>query len=438
MLIDIKRIKVEHKEDATKRARKDFGNIFSLAKSIKQHGLLHPIVVSDCTDPDYNYVLVAGERRLRAVIYNGEENIRATLFEDMSSIERKEVELEENIVRLDLSWQEKCKMLKQLDALKRKIHGSATQAHSSEGWGIKETAEVVGMSVGSVNQDIKLAKDLEENPELVRKVERLPKHAARKIVKQELEAKVLRRQIERKELTVSADLRLGPAEHLIDELEDESVHLWLTDPPFGSAEIVKVSKTDCAGGGMPLYNLTETNVSDDMTMMKVYKELIPKVYRKLVPGAHIYVFFGHSWYTDLLRMLRDAGFIVDDSPLIWHKERVSIQAKDMHYMSSYEAIFFGHKPPTKRILTKPVPNVLSIPSAAPQMRVHPLMKPFDLLKIFIINSSNPGEVVLDTFAGSAMTLIAARKLQRSAIGFEKDEGNYLRAQKFMEKELGNG
>jgi len=433
--IDITKIKVEHKEDTTRRSRRDFGNVFSLAKSIKQHGLLHPIVVSNCTDPDYDYVLVAGERRLRAVIYNGDKDIAATLFEDMTSIEQKEVELEENIVRLDLSWHEKCRMLEQLDALKRERYGSATQARESDGWGIKETAEVVGMSVGSVAQDIKLAKDLEDNPELIKKVARLPKHAARKIVKQEIEASMLRRQIARKELIVNADLRLGKAEQLIDELKDESVHLWLTDPPFGSAEIVKVSKSDCAGGGMPLYNLTETNVSDDITMMKVYKKLIPAVYRKLVPGAHIYVFFAHSWYTDLLRMLRDAGFIVDDSPIIWHKERVSIQAKDMHYMSSYEAIFFGHKPPTKRILTKPVANVISIPSAAPQMRVHPLMKPFGLLKIFITNSSNPGEVVLDTFAGSARTLIAARKLQRSAVGFEMDEGNFLRAQKFMEKEL---
>lgn len=436
MLVDVTKIKVEKKDAKVRRARTDFGDIISLADSIKRHGLFHPIVVdTDTTPSEYDYILVAGERRLRAVIFNGQKEIETTLFNNMTAFERKEVELEENVVRKDLLWHERCETLRQLDELKRQRYGSATRAHDSKGWGLEDTANVAGMSKQAVGQDVKLARDLIEHPELVKKVSHLPKHAARKIVKQEIEAVMLRHQIANKELIITADLRLGRAEELIDELENESVHLLLTDPPFGSSKIVSVSKSKGAGGKMPLYNTTETNVANDVAMMKVYKKLIPAVYKKLVPGAHIYVFFGHSWYTDLIRMLRDVGFIVDDSPIIWHKERVSIEAKDMHYMQSYEAILFGHKPPVKRILSKPVANVIPIPSIAPQIRVHPLMKPFDLLKIFIENSSNAGEIVLDPFAGSGATLIAARKLERSSIGFELDEGNYLRAQAFISKEL---
>jgi site-specific DNA-methyltransferase (adenine-specific) len=134
-------------------------------------------------------------------------------------------------------------------------------------------------------------------------------------------------------------------------------------------------------------------------------------------------------------MLNNAGFIVDAQPLIWYKERVSVMAKDMHYMSSYEAIFFGHKPPVGRILTKPVSNVLSVPALSHQAKVHPLQRPHDLLKILIENSTGVGDTVLDTFAGSASTLVSARKLQRNAIAFEKDEGNFLRAQEWISKEF---
>ena len=107
-------------------------------------------------------------------------------------------------------------------------------------------------------------------------------------------------------------------------------------------------------------------------------------------------------------------------------------AKDIHYVSSYEAVLFGYKPPMKRILRKPINNVILISSIAPQKRIHPLQKPFELLKIFIENSSHVGELILDPFAGSASTLIASSRLKRSAIGYEIDSNNYLRAQNFME------
>ena len=68
---------------------------------------------------------------------------------------------------------------------------------------------------------------------------------------------------------------------------------------------------------------------------------------------------------------------------------------------------------------------------AHQTRIHSLQRPYDLLKLLIENSSGVGDVVLDTFAGSASTLVAAKKLQRNAVGFEMDEGNFLRAQAYL-------
>jgi len=167
-------------------------------------------------------------------------------------------------------------------------------------------------------------------------------------------------------------------------------------------------------------------------MLKTYNALIPELFRVLKPGAHFYMFFGHAWYPYLVINFRLKGFIVDDQPIIWNKMRCSIMAKDMHYMSSYEAILFGHKPPSTRILKKPVLNILNFPAIPGQKRVHSLQRPFDLLKLLIENSSVPGETILDCFAGSGSTIHAAKKLQRTGIGFELDEGNFLRAQKFIQ------
>jgi len=438
MKVKIQSIKVEKKNDLTKRHRRDFGDILKLAESIEEHGLMHPIVVDKDPSGENEYILIAGERRIRACIFNGWSDIPVTVFSEMDDLDRKICELEENTMREDLSWQEQVEAVRQLDALKREKYGDAvTNQHDDKkgGWRLKDTADMIGVSKGTVSQDINLARQLQDRPDLRKKVAKLPKHAARKIINQTLEEEMLKRHVESKKIKLSASLKHGDCTVLIDDLRDESIDLWLTDPPFGDANIVKVSGADSPSKGMPLYNMTTTNVGTDVDMADVYRKLLPKVFNKLKPGAHIYVFFAHSWYCRLTHMLRETGFIIDDQPIVWDKCRVSVMAKDLHYMSSYEAILFGYKPPAGRILTKPVANVLSYPALPHQRKTHPLQRPYDLLKILIENSSSIGQTVLDTFAGSASTIVAARRLQRNAVGFEIDEGNFLRAQEWINKEI---
>lgn len=52
---------------------------------------------------------------------------------------------------------------------------------------------------------------------------------------------------------------------------------------------------------------------------------------------------------------------------------------------------------------------------------HPTQKPLELMRRIIRASSNPGEIVLDPFAGSGTTLLAAIQEGRLAFGIEQDE-----------------
>ncbi|PHO04187.1 XRE family transcriptional regulator [Rhodobacteraceae bacterium 4F10] len=52
---------------------------------------------------------------------------------------------------------------------------------------------------------------------------------------------------------------------------------------------------------------------------------------------------------------------------------------------------------------------------------HPAEKPLDLLELVISTSSYPGDIVLDCFNGSGSTMIAAKKLNRRAVGVEIEE-----------------
>ena len=51
---------------------------------------------------------------------------------------------------------------------------------------------------------------------------------------------------------------------------------------------------------------------------------------------------------------------------------------------------------------------------------HPCCKPLELVERDILHSSQPGDLILDPFAGSGTTCLAAKHLGRSYIGFEVD------------------
>jgi site-specific DNA-methyltransferase (adenine-specific) len=66
-------------------------------------------------------------------------------------------------------------------------------------------------------------------------------------------------------------------------------------------------------------------------------------------------------------------------------------------------------------------TVLRFPTVQPAMRAHPVDKPEPLLRALIEPTTPPGGLVLDPFAGAGSTLLAARALDRRAIGIELDE-----------------
>lgn len=65
---------------------------------------------------------------------------------------------------------------------------------------------------------------------------------------------------------------------------------------------------------------------------------------------------------------------------------------------------------------------------------HPAAKPLDLLFWLVAGMSNPGQLILDPFAGVGTTLRAAKDLGRRAIGIEIDEGFCETAARRMEQE----
>jgi DNA modification methylase len=67
-----------------------------------------------------------------------------------------------------------------------------------------------------------------------------------------------------------------------------------------------------------------------------------------------------------------------------------------------------------------IPNTITFSGGLGKNKIHPTEKPQELLRYFIELLSNPGELVLDTFAGSGSTGLACKDLGRDAILIERD------------------
>lgn len=181
------------------RIRKDLGDIPGLANSIKENGLIEPIVLThDYKDAKPYLKLVAGERRLTALKSLGiQELTHAVHYIWRSELESDDpqkrllfsaIEMEENVRRKDLSWQEQVLGKQKLLSIMQEIHGlpiqgrptSAELASSKPGFGVNKLSEMLGESKATTSEDLELAA-------LITKIPVLQQEPSREAAKRKLE-----------------------------------------------------------------------------------------------------------------------------------------------------------------------------------------------------------------------------------------------------------
>lgn len=149
-----------------KRHRDDLGDIDGLAASIKDLGLLHPIVVND------SWELIAGERRYRAAERLGWKEIPATIAKTLDDVAKAlRAERDENRCRKDFSPAEAVAMARALEpfeksaATERMKAGKPPEKFSEGGKANDKIAEAVGMSTPTLTKAKAVVKAAESHPE---------------------------------------------------------------------------------------------------------------------------------------------------------------------------------------------------------------------------------------------------------------------------------
>lgn len=412
------------------RGRKDFPRIIELSESLKSFGMLNPIVVEPHPTSPNKYFVVAGERRYRAAIVASWAEVPITLRKDLDDVSAKEIELEENLCREQLSWPDTIELQEQIHTLKLAKYGPKARGTGEEdkGWNMTKTAELVNKPLTTVNREIDFAKKLRERPDLKERLVCLPMTAAMREFGQIMETERLDRLNKRGELVMSHSLLQGDCLVLIKTIKTASIDLVLTDPPFGISTLTEVE--GCARDGVVNFHALikpEDNLNES-SAMHLINELMPEVVRTMKPGAHLYMFHCAQHYNALVKIMTEAGLECHDFPLVWYKNRPTNIFTGYNYTACMEPILFAWKPPRTRRLHEPMRALIEAKIVGKNERYHIFQKPLDLLSTLIRQSTDLNNRILDPFAGSGSTVIAAIQCGRSAIGFEKNPEHFLKAQ----------
>jgi len=403
MKVELAKLKIKPDRQ---RQHVDPDYIDKLAESLRLTGQIHSIVIDE---DDY---IIAGECRVRAARQLGWTHIRAECFSDLPQWKKELIELEENIRRQGLTWQEK------LDA-KERVHKLLARNADRE-WFQQDTAEHLGISTGKLSQDLQLAKAVKSNPEGFKQCKtkiqawnayKRQQHLNARVMLSALKQESAEQKPESKpEAAPALDasqkllLKRGDCREIIPILPDNSIDCLITDPPW---DVEYDSQ----------FNSESWTLNDTKTVLELLKP-------KLVPGSLCWLFCAskHLLSGAMYRILRDLDYAVKDQFSIWYKPRVAHASQPyLTIKQDYEPIICFSRGAPKPFIN---PLYAVIEAKPPAQKLHPAQKPPEVIEYLIEASTVEGELVCDPFAGSGASLVAALRLGRRALGIEKLETYY--------------
>lgn len=205
---------------------------------------------------------------------------------------------------------------------------------------------------------------------------------------------------------------------ILREMESETVDIILTDPPFG--QNVKYGRSDL--GHRSIQN------DDNLDWLP---EWANHAYRVLKYDTHCIVFWQWRTYSTLEKIMTDAGFTIKTVG-IWDKNNAGLGTG---IVEQYEQIVIFKKGNATQ--NKFRGNVFRYPRIAGRP-AHPHEKPVQLLGDLILLCSLPGDLVLDTFAGTFNSGVAASRYDRQYIGCEIEKKYFEIGEKKLQIETSQG
>lgn len=446
--IDPKQVKIIRDE----RQRRNLGDLSELKQSIKTVGQINAVIVRREND---ELILVAGERRLTSCL-ELDVPVKVEFWEDLTAIQAKEIELEENLKRSDLAWQDHIRACGELHRI---------YAGQKESWTVGETAERLSIDVKTMYMYLAVDKNL-TNPILKEAqnishayslLQRASERRAAAIVDAVGEgAKAAFQSVPVAAVGGAGEAKAAsgqgtsqetspPTSQTATQSDGTGRSAATTPPPAVQAPpppppppLLNVSFIDWLKDyNGPKFNLIHCDFpfgikftggygqEEDGTKYESKEEdywelvdaLCANTDRIASYSSHLVFWFSMTFYTETVKRLRAAGWKVHDFPYIWYKSdgQGIIPGRNEYMRRVYETALIASR--GQRPLVKMIDNTYAAPR--PANSIHPSMKPEPMLRHLFSGLVDSTTDVLDPTCGSASALRAAEDVgARSILGLE--------------------
>jgi DNA modification methylase len=191
-------------------------------------------------------------------------------------------------------------------------------------------------------------------------------------------------------------------------LGGRKVDMLLEDPPY-----------NVSYEGATAEKLTITNDSmEDQQFLSFLSQAFGNGAKHMKKGAAFYIWYGDNEAVNFRLACKKAGLEIKQC-LIWVKNQLVIGRQD--YQWKHEASLYGWLPGASHRWYSDRKQTTVMEFDKPGRNgEHPTMKPVALFEYQMCNSSKRGDIVLDMFAGSGTTVIAAERTGRVARVMELD------------------
>ncbi len=214
----------------------------------------------------------------------------------------------------------------------------------------------------------------------------------------------------------------------LSKIEDNSIDLILTDPPYDISK-----KSGFSSGKLSKFNQISIDFGywdTEIDLDKLFKEY----YRVLRKGGTLIIFYD-IWKSNMIKDFANKYKFKQPRVGQWLKNNpVPVNSK-INYLSNCSEYFFTFVKDKNPTFNSEYDNgIYNFPLCHGKERLeHPTQKPLGLIKSLILKHSKEGDLILDTFSGTGTTAVACIETGRKFICVERDEKYYQLSKSRLEQ-----